>query len=78
MIPNKHDLCEEFPALSSRLKDLDTSSPEFHSTYSRYKEVDKEIIHLETVATCSDEYLENLKKQRLKLKDEIYHILTHP
>ncbi len=78
MIPNKHDLKEEFPTLGSRLQHLDTNDPSFHSSYVRYKEVDREIIHHETEAGCSDIHLDNLKKQRLKLKDKLYYLMTHP
>ena len=77
MIPERHDLTEEFPTLSSRLHFLDSTNSEFHSTYIRYEAVDKEIIHYETRAACSDSHLENLKKHRLKLKDKLYYMLTH-
>ncbi|WP_281645088.1 YdcH family protein [Parendozoicomonas sp. Alg238-R29] len=78
MIPEKHDLADEFPDLSARLNSLDKTSPEFHSAYNRYEAIDQEIIHYETEAGCSDEHLENLKKHRLKLKDQLYYQLTHP
>lgn len=78
MIPKKHDLAEEFPDLSARLNNLNQSNPEFHSALERYEAIDQEIIHYETEAGCSDEYLENLKKHRLKLKDQLYYKLTHP
>ncbi|MTI12250.1 YdcH family protein [Sansalvadorimonas verongulae] len=78
MIPAKHDLAEEFPNLSARLTNLDKTSPAFHSALERYEAVDQEIIHYETEAGCSDTYLEDLKKHRLKLKDQLYYRLTHP
>ncbi len=78
MIPEKHDLADEFPSFRSLLKTLDKSNPEFHELCTRYEAIDEEIIHYETEAGCSDHYLEDLKKHRLKLKDQIYHMLTHP
>ncbi len=76
MTLSEHDLTKEFPQLSSRLKALDESDPKFHSAYTRYQEVDKEIIHFETEANCSDIHLEDLKKKRLQLKDKLYFMLT--
>ncbi len=77
MFPEMHDLTKEFPALKDRILNLDTLNPEFHHTYQNYQSVDKEIIHFETKACCTDEHLDYLKKQRLLLKDKIYHMLIH-
>ncbi|CAM3456883.1 YdcH family protein [Parendozoicomonas haliclonae] len=74
----KHDLEKEFPNLKARLKELDIQDPAFHESYERYQVVDKEIIHYETEEGCSDTYLEDLKKERLQLKDKLYFMLTHP
>ena len=73
-----HDLEKEFPELSTRLQELKENDPLFNQTYLRYVALDKEITHFETEAACSDTHIENLKKERLLLKDKLYFVLTHP
>lgn len=72
-----HNLEKEFPALSPRLKELLATDPLFQQTYQRYVALNQEITHFETEAACSDFHLEDLKKERLILKDKLYFALTH-
>ena len=73
-----HNLEKEFPNLSPRLKELLATDPLFQQNSQRYVAIDKEITHLETEAACSDFHMEDLKKERLALKDKLYYALTHP
>ena len=72
-----HELQEEFPGEVSLIERLRKTNYEFGRLASRYDEVNLNIyrIELEEEPTA-DEVGEELKKQRLKLKDEIASILT--
>lgn len=76
MIEHHHDLAHEFPQLKARIRELKQSDHHFTRLYQEYQDVDKEIFRIEEeIETPSDEYTEELKKKRLKLKDELYAIL---
>lgn len=67
-----HELHEEFPDATEALHRLKSSDHRFARQAERYHEINREIHRIESgVAPASDETLENLKKQRLQLKDEI-------
>ncbi len=70
-----HNLITEFPEHKARIHELKTSDSHFSRLADQYHEVDKEICRLEQTMATSDSNLENLKKQRLSLKDDIYSIL---
>ncbi len=67
-----HELHEEFPEAVDKLHALKLSDHHFARLSERYHEINREIHRIETnVEPASDETLEDLKKQRLHLKDEI-------
>jgi uncharacterized protein YdcH (DUF465 family) len=67
-----HELHEEFPDAHDRLHALKLSDQHFARLSERYHDINREIHRIETnIAPASDETLEDLKKQRLHLKDEI-------
>lgn len=67
-----HELHEEFPEAGEVLHRLKLSDAHFARLAERYHLVNREIHRAESqVAPVSDEVLETLKKERLKLKDEI-------
>jgi len=71
-----HDLAHEFPEYLQKMHSLKASDPRFASLFSRYDTDNHAIARYEQgVGTITDEALENLKKRRLKVKDEIYQIL---
>lgn len=73
----KHDIATEFPHLKDKIHDLKTKHLHFAKLYAAYDEVNHEIARVETGAVVmTDEALETLKKQRLKLKDEIVQMLN--
>jgi uncharacterized protein YdcH (DUF465 family) len=71
-----HELHEEFPQDRERLHDLKISNPHFVRLADRYHDVNRAIHRAEAeVEPTSDEALEEMKKQRLHLKDEIASLL---
>ena len=72
----EHDIVSEFPLLKERIHTLKTTHHHFARLFNNYDEVNHTIAKVETGgAVMADEALENLKKQRLKLKDEIVQML---
>ena len=72
MLNEKHDLIHELPEYRDTIHNLKISDHHFSRLFDEYHE-----IHLiETgIETTSDEYLEDRKKQRLHLKDELFKII---
>ncbi|MEM8822306.1 MAG: YdcH family protein [Pseudomonadota bacterium] len=72
-----HELAEEFPdaiALMSRLK---VEAPHFAKLADEYHEVNRKIHRAETnVQPCSEEHEQMLRRQRMRLKDEIAGVLA--
>lgn len=76
MLNEKHDLIHELPEHREAIHKLKTSNNHFARLFDEYHEVDHEVHRIETdVETTSDEYLEEKKKQRLHLKDELLKII---
>lgn len=72
-----HELHEEFPEHGGKLHELKLKDAHFARLADTYHEVNREIHRIETnVTPASDETLEGLKKQRLKLKDDIAAMLA--
>ncbi|MCC4246240.1 YdcH family protein [Stappia indica] len=72
-----HELHEEFPDKVAALHELKVSNGHFARLADSYHDVNREIHRIETdVTPASDEALEDLKKQRLHLKDEIAAMLA--
>ena len=71
-----HELAEEFPDQADRLHTLKTSNPHFAKLAERYHEINRTIHRMETrVEAASDFSEEELRKQRMALKDEIAAML---
>jgi uncharacterized protein YdcH (DUF465 family) len=71
------DLAREFPALKARIHELKLESPAFRHVYAVYQAVDNEILRIERdIETPSDDYTEELKRRRVRLKDRLYGMLT--
>lgn len=76
MLGESHDLFHEFPEYKDRIAELKAVDPRFAELYDQYHGVNNEVERIELqIETPSDFYTEDLKKQRLHLKDEIYTIL---
>ena len=67
-----HELQDEFPGEALFIARLTKSNYEFGQLAARYDEVNRQIHRIESEEEpTADEVLEGLKKQRLKLKDDI-------
>lgn len=76
MFGEHHDLIHEFPEYKDRIHDLKVSHKHFARLFDQYHELDRQIRRIEQqVETPPDHYVEDLKKQRLLLKDELYEML---
>lgn len=72
-----HELHEEFPENAQKIHDLKTSDAHFARIADEYHEVNREIHRIESgVAPTSDEILEDMKKKRLFLKDQIAEMIA--
>ncbi len=76
MFGEHHDLIHELPEYKDKIHELKTSNAHFAKLFDEYHEVDHEVRRIEQgVETPSDDYLEEVKKKRLALKDELYQML---
>lgn len=73
----KHDLLHEFPQFRDQIHQLKMENGHFAKMFEQYHDLDHEVRRIEEgVETTSDGYLEDLKKKRLHLKDEMYTMLS--
>ncbi|MCK5881592.1 MAG: DUF465 domain-containing protein [Sinobacterium sp.] len=73
MTLEKHDLLHELPTHKETIHKLKLSSRHFAKQFDEYHEVDHEVHRIEQgVENTTDEYLEEKKKLRLSLKDQMY------
>ena len=76
MTLEKHDLHHEFPEFNKEIHHLKMNDNHFARLFKDYHEVTREVSRIEQgVENTSDEYIEQRKKQRLKLKDELFAML---
>ena len=72
MTLEKHDLIHEIPESKEAIHLLKTSNNHFAKLFDEYHDADHAVRRIETGAqNTSDDHLENLKKQRLNLKDQL-------
>lgn len=72
----KHPLTDEFPEFEAKIHDLKVEDEHFKKLFDEYDEVDHEIYRIESdAAPASDETANQLRIIRLRLKDELYHML---
>ena len=73
----KHDLHHEFPQFHEKIQDLKVKNTHFHHIAEEYNKINKEIHQIESgVHNTNDQYLTDLRKIRMHLKDEIYKMLV--
>ncbi len=76
MLGEKHDLIHELPEYKQRIHELKVSDEGFRKMFDEYHELDHQIIRMEEgIETPSDDVLEELKKQRLFLKDQLFAMI---
>jgi len=72
-----HELAEEFPEHVEKMRDLKLANGHFARLFDEYHEVNRAVHRAETrVEPTDDVHLEEMRKSRLRLKDEIYGMLT--
>lgn len=77
MTIENHTLANEFPQFKERIHALKTSDHHFARRFDEYNALDREVRRLEGEGSPkADETMEDLKKKRLVLKDELYRMLT--
>ncbi len=71
-----HDLHQEFPDMHDAIVGLKNANVHFAALFARYNRLTGKVEDLEEHdMPVGDFTLEDMKKQRVKLKDEIYYLL---
>ena len=71
-----HDLHKEFPDMHDAIAGLKKFNTHFSALFARYDRLTGKVEDLEEHdMPVGDFTLEDMKKQRVKLKDEIYYLL---
>ena len=71
-----HDLYTDFPEMKDAIDVLRKSNPYFARSMGAYSRLTGKVEDLEEHdMPVADFTLEDMKKQRVKLKDEVYHFL---
>ncbi len=77
MLGEKHDLIHEFPEFEAKIEDMRASNEPFAALMDQYDGIDARVRKLEELGTpVADETIEDLKKERLKMKDQLYAMLN--
>lgn len=77
MLTDHHDFASEHPEYKDEIHDLKMNNRHFIKLFDEYNEVNKEILRIEKeIEAASDDRLEDLKKKRLHLSDEMISILS--
>ena len=72
----QHPLSVEFPEFKDAMHTLKLGNPHFAKLFNEYDDADKAINQAENgVANLADDVLENLKKVRVTLKDQLFQLL---
>lgn len=71
-----HDLHHDFPEMVDAIQALKTGNAHFAKLYASYQRLTGKVEDLEEQdMPVADFTMEDMKKQRVKLKDELYHML---
>ncbi|KAA1171476.1 DUF465 domain-containing protein [Marinobacter salinexigens] len=72
----KHDLLHELPESREAIHLLKANSNHFAKLFDEYHDLDHAVHRIESGSeSTSDEYLEDQKKKRLFLKDQLYSMI---
>lgn len=72
-----HPLIREFPEFKSTIHDLKAADEHFARLYDEYHAVDIQVVRMEEdIEPAADHVIEDAKKRRLSLKDELYAMLV--
>ena len=74
----KNQLTVDFPEFEAKIHDLKVNDNHFKNLFDKYDELDHEIYRIETDSDpASDDALNNLRIERVRIKDEIYQFLIN-
>jgi len=74
----RHLLINEFPEFETKMQELKTNNAHFKKLFESHDALDHEIYRIETdTEPASDETLNHLRTERVRVKDEIYHFLLN-
>ncbi len=77
MTGTHHDVALDFPEHLGRLEHLNASNSDFSRLFEQYREVSAELHDIEAkIEMPAPAYVEELKKRRTHLRDEIHHVLA--
>ena len=72
-----HELAEEFPEHVDKMHEMKGANAHFSKLFDEYHELNRAIHRAETdVEPTDDFHMEDMRKERLRLKDEIYGMLA--
>jgi uncharacterized protein YdcH (DUF465 family) len=72
-----HDLHHDFPNLVDEIHALKTESNHFSRLFDEYHHLTKEVERLEEEDVPVDDFtIEDLKKKRIRLKDDLYQMIV--
>ena len=78
MIHETHDLLHELPEYADRIRALQVSDERFSTELQTYNRLDQDIQEVELNGTPLDDMtFEQLKKQRLAIKDSLFRRILH-
>ena len=76
MLEDIHDLIHELPEYKERIQKLRMEDTRFEELHDEYNRLDQQILKMEQgYETPSDDYMEELKKKRLNLKDQLFSMI---
>ena len=77
MTNTPHELSEEFPDFAGKISDLKQNDAHFARLAQEYHDLNGRIHRAETLVEPMEEQAEHgLRKERARLKDEIYRMLS--
>jgi uncharacterized protein len=72
-----HELAEEFPEHVAKMHEMKQSDAHFAKLFDAYHDINRAVHRAETNVEPTDDFnMESMRKERLKLKDEIYGMLA--
>jgi len=71
-----HDLHHDFPEMQDAITSLRSGNPMFARLFATYHRLTGKVEDLEEHDMPVDDFtIEDMKKQRVKLKDDLYHMM---
>ena len=72
-----HELAEEFPEHAEKIHEMKVGNAHFAKLFDEYHEVNRAIHRGETnIEPTDDFHMEDMRKQRMRLKDELFGMLS--